>query len=221
LIDLIIGGVGLGLLLSIMLGPVFFIILDTSIKKGIKSALFLDLGVLISDLMYISIAYIFVNQVAALQEGNNAHWLLIVGGAVFVVFGILTLRKKKPKVKKNAIKPSELKSNNYFTTVLKGFFLNAVNPGVLFYWLTIIGTLRGKEQLFGLNESSTVILYLFVILVTFFAIDILKIVYANKLKNILTPAWLIVINRVLGIILICFGFIFLLKGLLALNHIPL
>ncbi|MGV6860848.1 MAG: LysE family translocator [Putridiphycobacter sp.] len=218
MIDLIVGGVGLGLLLSIMLGPVFFILLDTSIKKGIKSALFLDLGVLISDIMYISIAYYFVNFVAELQKGENASWLMIVGGVVFVVFGYLTMQKKKPKVKKNAIKPSDLKSNNYFTTVLKGFFLNAVNPGVLFYWLTIISTLRGKDNLFGLNENTTVVIYLFVILATFFGIDILKIVYANKLKNILTPAWLLIINRVLGIILICFGVIFVLKGILALNH---
>jgi threonine/homoserine/homoserine lactone efflux protein len=218
LIDLIIGGVGLGLLLSIMLGPVFFIILDTSIKKGIKSALFLDLGVLISDLMYISIAYVFVNQVTKLQEGDNASWLLMIGGAVFVVFGLITLKKKNPKIKKNAIKPSELKSNNYFTTMLKGFFLNAVNPGVLFYWLTIISTLRGKNKLLDLNENMTVILYLLVILITFFGIDVLKIVYANKLKNILTPAWLLIINRVLGIILICFGFIFLLKGIFAITN---
>lgn len=217
MIDLIIGGVGLGLILSIMLGPVFFIILDTSIKKGIKSALFLDLGVLTSDLMYISIAYIFVNQVTKLQEGNNASWLLIVGGSVFIIFGLMTLKKRNPKIKKNAIKPSELKSNNYFTTILKGFFLNAVNPGVLFYWLTIISTLRGKDELFGFNENMTVILYLLVILITFFGIDVLKIVYANKLKNILTPGWLLIINRVLGIILICFGFIFLFKGILAIT----
>ncbi|HIP37508.1 MAG TPA: hypothetical protein EYG85_11715 [Crocinitomix sp.] len=221
MIDLLIGGIGLGLMLSIMLGPVFFIILDTSIKKGIKSALFLDLGVLISDIMYISIAYIFVNQVTKLQEGDNASWLLVVGGGIFVIFGVLTLKKKNPKINKNAIKPSDLKSNNYFTTTVKGFFLNAVNPGVLFYWLTIISTLRGKEKLFGLNENFTVLLYLLVILLTFFSIDILKIVYANKLKNILTPAWLQIINRVLGIILICFGIIFLLKGILAITNTTL
>jgi threonine/homoserine/homoserine lactone efflux protein len=217
LIDLLVGGVGLGLILSIMLGPVFFILLETSIKKGIKSALFLDLGVLISDLMYISIAYYFVSFVAELKKGDNASWLLVCGGIVFIIFGYLTMRKKNPKSKKTKINPSELKSNNYFTTVLKGFFLNAVNPGVLFYWVTIISTLKAKDDLFGLTENSTVIIYLFVILLTFFGIDVLKIFYANKLKNILTPAWLVIINRVLGIILMCFGVIFVLKGMLALS----
>lgn len=219
MLDLLVGGVGLGLILSIMLGPVFFILLETSIKKGIKSALFLDLGVLISDLMYISIAYYFVSFVAELQKGDNASWLLVFGGVVFVLFGYNTMRNKNPKKSKSKTKinPNELKSNNYFTTILKGFFLNAVNPGVLFYWLTIISTLRAKDNLFGLTENATVILYLIVILATFFGIDILKIVYANKLKNILTPAWLTIINRVLGIILICFGIIFVLKGTLALT----
>lgn len=161
--DLLIGGIGYGLVLSIMLGPIFFILLETSIKKGVKSALFLDLGVLMSDLMYISIAYFFVNQVARLQTSSKAYWLSIIGGVIFILFGIFTLRKKKtPQPKKNAIKPSQLKSNNYFTTILKGFFLNAVNPGVLFYWITIISTLRGKENLMDFDEDTTVLLYLLV-----------------------------------------------------------
>lgn len=213
MVNLILGGVGLGLVLSIMLGPVFFILLETSVKKGVKSALFLDLGVLISDLMYITIAYIFVNQLAELQDNKHIYWLLVVGGIIFIVFGWLTMRTKLPRKKKGGINPNDLKSNNYFTTVIKGFFLNAVNPGVLFYWLTIIGTLRGKEKLSWCTEDMTVLIYLSVILVTFFTIDVFKIFGAEKLKNVLTPAWMKIINRVLGIILICFGFIFLIQGI--------
>lgn len=215
MVDLIIGGVGLGLILSIMLGPVFFILLETSIKKGVRSALFMDLGVLISDLMYISIAYVFVNQVAAFKENKNIYWLLIVGGTVFVVFGYITMRTKVPRKKKGGINPNDLTSNNYFTTMIKGFFLNAVNPGVLFYWLTIISTIRGKEKLPWCSEDMTVIIYLAVILATFFTVDVFKIFGAEKLKNVLTAAWMKIINRVLGIILICIGFIFLFQGILA------
>lgn len=214
MVNLILGGVGLGLILSIMLGPVFFILLETSIKKGVKSALFMDLGVLISDILYISIAYIFVNQIASLQDHKFAYWLPIVGGAIFIVFGLLTLRKKLPKRTKKGINPNDLKANNYFATILKGFFLNAVNPGVLFYWLTIIGTLGTKQKLSWCSEEMTVILYLGVILITFFGIDVFKILGAKKLKNILTPSWMMIINRVLGIILVCFGFIFLFQGIL-------
>lgn len=215
MVDLIIGGISLGLVLSIMLGPVFFILLETSIKKGVRTALFMDLGVLISDLMYISIAYIFVNQVAEFKENKNIFWLLIIGGIVFIVFGFMTMRTKVPRRKKRGINPNDLKSNNYFTTMVKGFFLNAVNPGILFYWLTIISTIRGKEKLDWCTEDMTVIIYLSVILVTFFSIDVFKIFGAEKLKSVLTPAWMKIINRVLGIILVCIGFIFLFQGILA------
>ena len=57
--DLILKGVVTGFVLSIMIGPVFFVLLETSIKKGVRAALALDLGVLLSDLLYILIAYVF------------------------------------------------------------------------------------------------------------------------------------------------------------------
>jgi len=204
-------GIGLGLLLSIMLGPIFFVLLETSIKKGVKSALFLDLGILLSDLMYISIAYIFVSQVAELKESEHIYWLHIIGGIVFIIFGYLTIKKK---TKKRRTKAKDLKTNNYFGTVLKGFFLNAVNPGLLFYWFGMVGILRGKEKLSFCSEDLTVVLYIVLILGTFFTIDIFKIIGAKKLKNVLTPAWMNIINRVLGIILVSIGFVFLFKGLL-------
>lgn len=213
MINLLLGGVGLGLMLSLMLGPVFFVLLETSVQKGIKSAFLLDLGVLISDILYISVAYIFVNQVANLQESENSNYLKIIGGCVFVVFGIVTLRKKVSIPSKKDLKSTEnLKTTNKFSTVLKGFFLNAVNPGVLFYWLTIIGTLRDKTVINGFSENGTVVLYLFVILVTFFGIDVFKIIGAEKLKNVLTPSWMQIINRFLGIILIVFGVLFVVIG---------
>ena len=207
MVDLIVGGVGLGLILSIMLGPVFFILLETSIKKGVRSALFMDFGVFLSDLLYISIAYVFVNQVAEFKENKNIFWLLIVGGVVFIIFGFMTMRTKVLRRKKRGINPNDLKSNNYFTTMVKGFFLNAVNPGILFYWLTIISTIRGKEKLDWCSEDATVLIYLGVILFTFFTVDVFKIFGAEKLKNVLTPAWMRIINKVLGIILVCIGFI--------------
>lgn len=204
-------GIGLGLLLSIMLGPIFFVLLETSIKKGVKAALFLDLGILLSDLMYISVAYAFVSQVADLKASEHIYWLHIIGGIVFIIFGYLTIKKKRKKRKTQA---KDLKTTNYFGTVLKGFFLNAVNPGLLFYWFGMVGILRGKEKLEFCSADLTVVLYIVLILLTFFTIDIFKIFGAKKLKNVLTPAWMNIINRVLGIILICIGSVFLFKGVL-------
>ncbi len=49
----ILEGVEMGLLLSTMIGPVFFALITTSMNQGMKQASFLALGVFSSDLLYI------------------------------------------------------------------------------------------------------------------------------------------------------------------------
>ena len=128
--EFIFTGIGYGLLLSVAIGPAFFILLETSITKGVRSALMFDLGVLLSDLLYLGIAYVFFTEVTALMESDNSFILKIVGGVFFVLIGVVNLKKKKPKLtKKQLEETSKLSAGNYIMTMLKGFTFNAVNPG--------------------------------------------------------------------------------------------
>ena len=79
--ELIFKAVVTGLILSMMIGPAFFLLLETSIKKGIRTALFFDFGILTSDLIYISIAYVFYAEVAKIMEGHN-ELLKIIGKTI-------------------------------------------------------------------------------------------------------------------------------------------
>lgn len=216
--EIILGGIGYGLLLSIMVGPAFFILIETSITKGVRSALYLDLGVLISDIIYVSIAFLFFQEVQALMEGNNRHFLKVIGGTAFMVFGIMNLikAKKKKQAPSKIPKAEELRATNQVMMALKGFMINALNPGVLFYWLTLMTLIPEAPPKLGLDHVYTQIIYISLILITFFSIDILKIIGAKKLKDFLTPSWIRVVNMVLGIILILFGLLFLVQGIVAL-----
>lgn len=218
MIEIVFGGFGYGLLLSLMVGPAFFILIETSITKGIRSALYLDLGVLISDLIYVSLAFLFFQEVHNLMESDNKFILTIIGGGAFIVFGASNLWKAKKKLpsKKQLANPEELKASNYVMMTFKGFMINALNPGVLFYWLTLMTILPTAPPDFFLGPVSTKMVYIGIILITFFGIDVLKIIGAKKLKDILTPAWIRVVNILLGIILILFGTLFLIKGILPL-----
>lgn len=215
--ELILIGIGYGLLLSVMVGPAFFIMIETSITKGIKSALFLDLGVLLSDLLYVIIAFIFFKEVTDLMEGDRRYILKIIGGGFFIILGIVHVLKKKALFlsHNNMKKPLALTASNYVMTLLKGFMINAVNPGVLFYWLTLMSLLPPAPVELGLNKTQALSIYITIILITFFSLDVLKIFGAKKLKEILTPQWMYVINLVLGIVLLVFGTLFLLQGILA------
>ncbi|MBK9192439.1 MAG: LysE family transporter [Crocinitomicaceae bacterium] len=218
MIEVVAIGIGYGLLLSVMVGPAFFVMIETSITKGIKSALFLDLGVLISDLMYVTIAFVFFNEVTELMEGKNQYFLKIIGGAFFIILGIVHVLKKKALFisRDNMTKPLNLSASNYLMTLLKGFTINAVNPGVLFYWLTLMSLLPDTPPELALTRTQGLIIYISIILLTFFGLDVLKIFGAKKLKEILTPQWMYVVNLVLGIILLVFGTLFLFKGIFAL-----
>jgi len=218
MIEVVAIGIGYGLLLSVMVGPAFFVMIETSITKGIKSALFLDLGVLISDLMYVTIAFVFFNEVTDLMEGKNQYFLKIIGGAFFIILGVVHVLKKKALFisRDNMTKPLNLSASNYIMTMLKGFTINAVNPGVLFYWLTLMSLLPDTPPELSLNRTQGLVIYISIILITFFGLDVLKIFGAKKLKEILTPQWMYVVNLVLGIILLVFGTLFLFKGIFAL-----
>lgn len=216
--EIVLIGLGYGLLLSVMVGPAFFVMIETSITKGIKSALFLDLGVLLSDLMYVTIAFLFFAEVNEIMEGEKRFYLKIIGGIFFIVLGIVHVLKKKALFisRSQMTKPLELSASNYLMTLLKGFMINAVNPGVLFYWLTLMSLLPPAPPELGLNRTQGLVIYISVILVTFFSLDVLKIFGAKRLKEILTPQWMYVVNLVLGIILLVFGTLFMFQGIFAL-----
>ena len=58
----IISAIPLGFFLSFMIGPVLFVLLETSVVKGFKAAIIFDLGVVLADVIFILIAYFFTQK---------------------------------------------------------------------------------------------------------------------------------------------------------------
>lgn len=210
--DLLLKGVATGLLLSIMVGPVFFVLLETSIRKGVKAALAVDLGVFLSDVVYIIIAFVFFQQVSDLAEGNDNSIVRLVGGALFLVYGTYTFFKKVKK--SSATKEFESVPNaaGYIMLALKGFLLNMMNPLVVFYWFSVM-TLGAEE---GEHRDSSMILFLTYILLTFFSIDFLKILGAKRLRSLVTTRVLMGLNRMVGIVFVGFGLVLVVQGIVRL-----
>lgn len=206
--DLIIKGIVTGLVLSFMVGPVFFVLLETSIKKGIRAAVAFDLGVLLNDVVYILIAYVFYNQVSDLSKGKDNSLLLIIGGSLFLIYGVYNFFKKvqKTEVKVNFHETSTAK--DYVLLFIKGFLLNLANPMVVFYWFSVM-TLGTK----GKGVDTSLFFFLAIILITFFSIDFLKILGAKKLRPLVTHKVLVGLNRLIGTVFIVFGIILVIKAL--------
>jgi threonine/homoserine/homoserine lactone efflux protein len=92
--------------------------------------------------------------------------------------------------------------------VMKGFFLNFLNPMVLFYWFAVLTTDTERVASGGWQAIS----FIAIILITFFSVDILKIVGAKKLRVFITPSVLKRLNLILGAILMIFGIVLIIRG---------
>ncbi len=211
--ELTLKGIVTGFVLSIMIGPVFFVILETSIRRGVKAALALDLGVLISDLVYILIAYVFYSEVSGLINGENKGILKLIGGILFVIYGAFTFFKKPKEEKVDEVGNVVQNSSDYFMLALKGFLLNFANPLVIFYWFSVITMGAKNSEHAGTNENS-ILFFLGVILVTFFSFDLLKILGAKKLRPLVTEKLLVALNHLIGIVFFGFGIFLVIQGII-------
>lgn len=204
--DAIWNGFLYGLLLSVLIGPVFFALIQNSIEKGFKAGIFMAVGIALSDSVYIFITYFGLSQFTENPTFNM--WLGGIGGLIMLGFGLVYILKPVPV--KGAKKAHE-DSSKWFQQILKGFFLNGINPFVLFFWLGIMTKISIDYQ-FSQNQTF---LFFVILIATVITTDVLKSYFAMKLSVIITPRFMKIMNRVVGIALIIFSlrlFNFVLEG---------
>ena len=56
--DDIIAAIPFGIILAFTIGPVFFVLLETSATKGFKAAIVFDLGVVLADIIFVTVAFL-------------------------------------------------------------------------------------------------------------------------------------------------------------------
>lgn len=201
-----------------MLGPAFFVLLETSIKKGIRAALAFDAGVLIADVIYIVIAYVFIQQVEELSHGDDNAIIRAIGGILFIIYGYFTFFRVVSKVDKVKMKNPKFEgtenTKDYWIHFIKGLLLNLANPLVVFYWFSVMafGHSGHKEAL----SAFEIFLFLGVVLGTFFTIDVIKIFGAKRLRPFITVNLLSSLNRITGTILMAFGTFLLINSIVLL-----
>ena len=201
----ILSAIPLGFLLSFMIGPVFFVLLETSVIKGFRAAVVFDLGVVFADIVFILIA--FFSSYRLIQSIKDDPALFIFGGLVMLTYGIISFVKNKKESKKSLdeIDPKELAKTNYFSLFIKGFFLNFINIGVLGFWLAILITIGPQLEL----KASRMITFFSTLIVSYFITDIFKILLAKQLRNKLNPKNILLIKKFISIVLIICGVVLL------------
>ena len=193
-------GMTFGFLLAIMLGPVFFALLQTSLHEGFKAGMFLAVGVLISDASLISVCYTFASLIRLIDAHHKAMSLL--GGILFIGFGVYNFFHV---IKLREVDDDKKTVHTHF--IIKGFLLNFLNPAVLLFWLGVVGLVSVKENYTQADEA----IFFGSTLFTVFSTDLLKSFIAHQVKDLLKPDVMLWLNRIIGIVLIGFGVHMILK----------
>jgi len=201
----------IGILLSFTIGPVFFTVLETSISKGVKAAIFVDIGVVLSDVVFFVIAFYSTNSLLNSIKENTGSWYFL-GGVLLVAYAGVSLikiiqEKNNPENKEGAQIES---SPNLLKMVVKGFLLNIINVVVLFYWVGIILYFGPQLEM----DESRIYLFFLVIITTYFTIDLGKIYLAQQLKKKLTDFVIKTIKIVVNSFIVVCGLFLIFKGLL-------
>ncbi|MFK2819061.1 LysE family transporter [Flavobacteriaceae sp. LMIT009] len=206
MLDDVLTAIPFGIILAFTIGPVFFVLLETSATKGFKSALIFDLGVILADVLFILVAFYSTNRL--LDKVKDDPNVLIFGGVLLVAYGVISFIKTSQSFRSIVKEYHRVEfKKNYGKLFLKGFLLNFINIGVLAGWLGFIilaNTLTSSE--------NGVFVFLTTILVTYFVVDLLKIYAAKTLRSKLTPRRIFKTKKIIAIVILGFGVLLLVQG---------
>ena len=193
-----------GFFTAFIMGPVFWVLLETSITKGFKAAVAFDLGVMFADVCFIGICYLGSFQL--LEDEQNKQGLFVLGGTILLLYGLFSWINR---AKKNKDQPDIQESKeNYFGLAAKGFAINILNVGVFIFWggVTIVSSPASGKSF------TSFVLFFSIVLLSYFITDLLKISVANRFKTLLSGKGIVIVNSIISLILVVSGVVLILKG---------
>lgn len=194
-----------GIILAFTIGPVFFVLLETSVTKGFKSALIFDLGVMFADILFILVAFFSTNKL--LDKVKDDPNFLIFGGVLLVVYGFISFIKTSKSFRDIVKEYHKIDiQKKYGKLFLKGFLLNFINIGVLIGWVGFIVIANSLTE-----TKDGVVVFLSTILVVYFLVDLVKIAVSKKLKNRLTPRLIFKTKKIIALVILGFGALLLIQ----------
>jgi|TARA_R100000789_G_scaffold97141_1_gene99398 threonine/homoserine/homoserine lactone efflux protein len=199
----------LGLFLAFLLGPVFFVLLETAAIKGFRAAFSFDLGVILADIIFLFIAYLSTTKLLSRIKDDPA--LFLFGGMILATYGVMSFVQTKKVLRQDDDTPEirKLSKSDYFGLAVKGFLLNFINIGVLGFWLGLIIVFGPKLDM----EQDRIMVFFGSVLGTYLVLDVFKILLAKKLNRKLTPNRIYLMKKGISILLIVFGGMLIFQGL--------
>jgi threonine/homoserine/homoserine lactone efflux protein len=191
-----------GFTLTILVGPIFFSLVQTGLERGLRMGLAMCMGIFTSDLLFILAVYFGVSKVVAVTEiAGFEIWAGITGGVILLLIGILTLLKNTPEMK--SVRKNKNTSASYLLNFTKGFLINTINPFTFFFWISVMTAIVLKEEYSSQSALQFFVGIMSVIIVS----DVLKVALAKYISKKLKIHHILWARRFSGFALIIFGIV--------------
>ncbi len=187
-------GYGIGLAMVILIGPVFFTLLKSTLQNGIGSGMSVALGIFFSDVLCVGLCAF--GAISFVRNPDNRLWLTVAGAIVLFALGMKYVIRPTIAAGEQVI----LRTRDYPAFFAKGFLINFLNPFVFAIWIGIFSYGRSKFDI-----SYDLAGFLGAALLGILTTDTLKVLFAHRIKRFIRPDYLLPVYRVIGVILILFS----------------
>lgn len=196
MIEALLKGFAVSLLLIFSVGPVIFTIVKQSVNNGRGGGLSFVSGVWLSDLILAILSNVFTEWLSQLlnfkkEIGLTGSFFLIAMGVYYIFFKKIHIKEDENKI--------VITVRTHAKLVVAGFFINTLNPALMFFWLTTATALAATHTI-----NQRIIIFT-TCLVLNGASDVLKVVLAGKLRTKLNEKNISLINKISGLTLLIFG----------------
>ena len=199
-IQLVLAGLGIGLLMAAPIGPVNVLVIQRVVAKGFWAGLAAGLGAVLGDGV---LAAAGAFSIAAISDVILAYGdtIQLIGGVLLVAFGI-ALVARRPVMTTPPHERSHILE--HMGIIPQTFILTVTNPGAVLGMAAMIGGLG--SLIGGLNTNLEAL----ILVVSVMAGSLLWWLGLSELvakfRHKLTDNRLKVVNRIAGLILLGFGF---------------
>ena len=196
MIEALLKGFAVSLLLIFSVGPVIFTIVKQSVNNGRGGGLSFVSGVWLSDLVLAILSNVFTEWLSQLlnfkkEIGLTGSFFLIAMGVYYIFFKKIHIKEDENKI--------IITARTHAKLVVSGFFINTLNPALMFFWLTTATALAATHTI-----NQRIIIFTTCLILNG-ASDVLKVVLAGKLRTKLNEKNISLVNKISGLTLLIFG----------------
>ena len=176
-------------------GPGIFAVLATSTRYGPIAALWLSIGHVIGDILYVSMAMFALTFLAQTIEQSMVY-VRIFGAAYLLYIGFQQYRSMGVSFKEAKIKKSIIQ------LLFSGFIVGGTNPKTIIYYLSFLPIFIDLNNLTLATEVQVIVVVGITVL---FVLSLANILGLRLRKSVKDPETIQKVNKITGITMMLVG----------------